>query len=515
MLGSGLTEPILVSLPFRDRQTQLVRMARPRRAPVRPAPDGRVAHGARLGAGARLRPRSSRLRLDDRGRQPPARGARPARGPVGHLVDRRPGPAADALRQRAGPAVRDAVGKPSRRPSTYLRENATADRSRIGIMGDDGEKFGGWPGTHELCWGEGAWMSRFFDAVEENARLARHRAAVGLVWTRTRRRPRLRSDDLVPGDDRVGAPVRRVRAVPRPARRRRRRAGLTAQRFLFGGFWRGVRRRATARSTTCTSRCCEPPTPSQPCPPGRQQERALRHLLRGQSNDVYWHGLFGGIYLVHLRLAVAAELIGAYDLACGGAPETLHRGPGPRRAWTRSSSAATGTWHGRRRGGRRDRVVGPVRQPAGRWLGDAPAARGVPRASCGVIFEQQAAESSRPPAAAPRTTAARRGRRPHVVEAAAAMTTEEQVVLLHEGIEDSSSTTRTSSAVRWWSSMTQRRATLGPPSSRSSTWPDLGDFVGWRPRAGRARRPPADASAARRAGRRPARGRPRRFELGR
>src|SRR3712207_580660 len=50
-------------------------------------------------------------------------------------------------------------------------------------------------------------------------------------------------------------------------------------------------------------------------PDGPERERAQEHLFRGQSNDCYWHGLFGGIYLVHMRTATHAELIAAEDLA--------------------------------------------------------------------------------------------------------------------------------------------------------------------------------------------------------
>jgi alpha-amylase len=48
-------------------------------------------------------------------------------------------------------------------------------------MGDDGEKFGLWPGTYEHCWGaqnqnpksqeptpNHGWMEEFFRALEEN-----------------------------------------------------------------------------------------------------------------------------------------------------------------------------------------------------------------------------------------------------------------------------------------------------------------------------------------------------------
>src|SRR5918993_4326957 len=51
----------------------------------------------------------------------------------------------------------------------YLRDHATEDGGRIGMMGDDGEKFGAWPTTWEHCWGSGRWVERFFEALEANA----------------------------------------------------------------------------------------------------------------------------------------------------------------------------------------------------------------------------------------------------------------------------------------------------------------------------------------------------------
>jgi hypothetical protein len=50
-------------------------------------------------------------------------------------------------------------------------------------------------------------------------------------------------------------------------------------------------------------------------PEGPEHERAVDHLYAGQSNDCYWHGLFGGIYISHMRLATFEHLIAAEDLA--------------------------------------------------------------------------------------------------------------------------------------------------------------------------------------------------------
>ena len=41
----------------------------------------------------------------------------------------------------------------------------------------------------------------------------------------------------------------------------------------------------------------------------------LDHLYQSQCNDAYWHGVFGGLYLPHLRSAVYEHLIQAELLA--------------------------------------------------------------------------------------------------------------------------------------------------------------------------------------------------------
>lgn len=47
-------------------------------------------------------------------------------------------------------------------------------------------------------------------------------------------------------------------------------------------------------------------------------DEALTFYLRGQCNDAYWHGLFGGIYLTNLRQAVYENLIKAERIAFKG-----------------------------------------------------------------------------------------------------------------------------------------------------------------------------------------------------
>jgi 4-alpha-glucanotransferase len=50
-------------------------------------------------------------------------------------------------------------------------------------------------------------------------------------------------------------------------------------------------------------------------PEGDTKQVALDHLLAGQSNDAYWHGVFGGIYYSHIRGAIYDHLLEAENLA--------------------------------------------------------------------------------------------------------------------------------------------------------------------------------------------------------
>src|SRR6267378_337057 len=50
----------------------------------------------------------------------------------------------------------------------YLRDAASKHPGGVAAMGDDMEKFGVWPGTHEHCYKDG-WLSDFFTALEANS----------------------------------------------------------------------------------------------------------------------------------------------------------------------------------------------------------------------------------------------------------------------------------------------------------------------------------------------------------
>ena len=195
----------------------------------------------------------------------------------------------------------------------YLRDHATEDGSRVGTMGDDGEKFGAWPTTFEHCWGTGRWVDRFFAALEDNADwlstvtpsawLARQRP-IGRVYIPTGSYAEM-GQWALPADESLAFSevLHRAQAEGRPEAR-----------WLRGAFWRNFQvkyreindlHKQMLRTSAAVAAMTD----------GPQRDIALDHLYRGQSNDCYWHGLFGGIYISHMRLATYEHLIAAEDLA--------------------------------------------------------------------------------------------------------------------------------------------------------------------------------------------------------
>jgi alpha-amylase len=198
---------------------------------------------------------------------------------------------------------------------SYLRAAATDDGERLGIMGDDGEKFGGWPGTDELCWGDEAWIEQCFSALEENSDWLTtvtpsgwmaSRPPIGRIYVPTASYVEM-TEWALPVDE---APVF-ARLLHDAIEQ-----GKPEARFLRGGMWRNFAARYR-EVNDLHKQMLRVSNAVDAMPVGAARERALDHLYRGQSNDCYWHGLFGGIYLVHLRMATLAELIAAEDLVLG------------------------------------------------------------------------------------------------------------------------------------------------------------------------------------------------------
>ena len=204
----------------------------------------------------------------------------------------------------------------------FLRCAAKQHPGGMAAMGDDCEKFGVWPGTHEHCYRNG-WLEEFLTALESNTDWL---ATTPPVEFLAQHAPRGRADLLAASypemmEWALPTPVRlRFHAVQREFAER-----PDIEMFLRGGFWRGFFRKYPEANLLhkkmlyVSGRIGELAETRRRSPLRRTGRRALDraadHVLRAQCNDAYWHGVFGGIYAPHLRTALWRELVRAEKLA--------------------------------------------------------------------------------------------------------------------------------------------------------------------------------------------------------
>lgn len=204
----------------------------------------------------------------------------------------------------------------------YLRGIARSHPGSVAVFGDDGEKFGTWPGTKKHVYTDG-WLRRFFDALVENEDWIDVTTLGEAV-------------DQVPPTGKIYLPNCSYREMtewslttPQLTEYERLRGELqhrpdweSLATFMRGGFWRNfklkypesdemyARMLMVSNSLAAMDRAAaEGRVIDQ-----RTLETARTHLYRAQCNCSFWHGAFGGIYLPHLRNAVYANLIAAENL---------------------------------------------------------------------------------------------------------------------------------------------------------------------------------------------------------
>ncbi|MBI5576503.1 MAG: DUF1926 domain-containing protein [Deltaproteobacteria bacterium] len=320
ILGGGMYEPILALLPERDRQGQLRAMSESVRECFGRRPEG--------------------IWLAERVWEPDLAASLSAAGvnylPLDDYHFLRAGLSSVELdgvylTEAGGGAVRVFPGSELLRyliPFGSVEDTLSAiDRmtSRevpfpAAIFADDGEKFGVWPGTHKSVYGEG-WLKRFFEGV----------------WAR-----RDRISTMTLAEYAARAPIRGRIYLPScsyiemgewalpPGRAARfgdllhdfRAGGMKDMKpFVQGGHFRNFLRKYE-ESNQLHRRVCRVSE--------RVDEAARRNgdaagrdfLYRAQCNDVYWHGVFGGLYLNHLREAAYANLLRAEEAS----DRVLHAG---------------------------------------------------------------------------------------------------------------------------------------------------------------------------------------------
>ena len=306
LFGAGDTEPVLAVIPARDRLGQIQKLSNKLEQKLGERPAGawlteRVWEATVVPALA-----DSGIRyvtVDDyhflcAGKSPADLNGFFSTEEDGRRLDLFP--ISEALRYRLpfSPAP-DAV--------QYLEGLAREGSEAAAIYFDDIEKFGIWPETYEWVYEKG-WLVDFIQGVLASPAIrtssyrdyhARSRTR-GVVYLPTTSYIEMNEWTLPAAA--AGHFAELVAASKEQGRFEQDKA------FLRGGIWKNFLTRYPEanwmhkRMLSLSQRLAE-------LPAAKETPEMREKLYEAQANDAYWHGLFGGIYLPHLRRAVYQAMV--------------------------------------------------------------------------------------------------------------------------------------------------------------------------------------------------------------
>ena len=210
--------------------------------------------------------------------------------------------------------------------NSELKPGLYVDRPKVAVMGDDGEKFGLWPRTYKHCWEDG-WVEQFFTALEENSDwlttitpgdFATQYPALGRVYLTAASYDEMTEWALPPTQS------HRLHTLKYDLQEKKENEVLE---FIKGGLWRNFMvKYPEVNQMHKKALWVSQKLHMTPDFPGK--EAIINHLWSAQCNCGYWHGLFGGIYLFHIRginyrNLITAEISAESHLAENG-PLVVH-----------------------------------------------------------------------------------------------------------------------------------------------------------------------------------------------
>lgn len=196
-----------------------------------------------------------------------------------------------------------------------VKSFATEQGQGLICFADDGEKFGAWPGTHKSVYEKG-WLEKFFEKLEETpwikiitfSEYRKKFPPLGRLYIPAASYPEMTEWALQTSSQKAFVNVLKH-------------AKEEVKQFLRGGMWRNFLVKYPEANNLHKKQLYV----SHKVEKVKELEvktRAQEDLWRGQANDAYWHGIFGGLYLPHLRSSVYQHLIKSEYLV----DMYLHRG---------------------------------------------------------------------------------------------------------------------------------------------------------------------------------------------
>ncbi len=306
LFGAGDTEPVLAAIPNRDRTGQIAKLSRKLAARFGRAPQGawlteRVWEATVVPALADCGIRY--VTVDD---YHFLATGKPAAELDGYFTTEEDGrrldlfPISEALRYRIPFALAE-------ESVAYLDGLAREPGPSAAVYFDDIEKFGIWPETYEWVYEKG-WLSQFIERVLASEKITT------LHFAEYRERARTHGIIYLPTTSYVEMNEWTLPAAAAHTYAdlvdREKRSGChdASKAFVRGGIWKNfvarypeanwMHKRMLGLSERLERLCA-----------AERNEEMYAQLYLAQANDAYWHGLFGGLYLPHLRRAVYAALL--------------------------------------------------------------------------------------------------------------------------------------------------------------------------------------------------------------
>ncbi|HGY57106.1 MAG TPA: DUF1926 domain-containing protein [Caldithrix abyssi] len=194
----------------------------------------------------------------------------------------------------------------------HLRGLASEDGRFIVVFADDGEKFGVWPNTYDHVYTNG-WLDRFFSVLEENLdwiNIMHFSEAVdrikplGRIYLPTASYAEMGEWSLFSRAQQQFVEFEHYLQEQ----------GVSEQNNVFvrGGFWRNFLAKYREvndmhkKMIYVSKQIWQKPETER-----KKLHTAMDHVWAAQCNCPYWHGVFGGIYLSHIRDAIYRHLIEA------------------------------------------------------------------------------------------------------------------------------------------------------------------------------------------------------------
>ncbi|MCL4428920.1 MAG: DUF1925 domain-containing protein [Deltaproteobacteria bacterium] len=186
--------------------------------------------------------------------------------------------------------------------------------SNLSVMFDDGEKMGGWPDTYEWVYGKDGnkgWLENFVNEARHNDNYLEINFELPSNI--------LSGSGVPPAKVPVYLPMSSYREMGEwtlSVGQRREYEEIRMQNPsapLNGGIWHNFLTRypeANLHHKKMLNLSYKINYSVKTY--SKYLKEALNELLKSQANDAYWHGVFGGIYLPHLRRGIRAALLRSY-----------------------------------------------------------------------------------------------------------------------------------------------------------------------------------------------------------